>query len=368
MLVTRDSLSSAPIASCMLLLLAAGCSGTTSSGGDSSGSLALDLTVSGDFEIDEVHWNISRGTQGMPDMDGTIDTSAPGSTASVEVFGLPEDTGYLIDMEAMSADGMVTCNGSAGFDVTVGESTPVHVMLNCKEPERFGGVRVDGKFNFCPELTKVIVSPLRTSVGHTIDLSSSAVDTEQDEIAHLWTSNSGSIAEPMSAATTYTCTEVTNDTIRISVTDDEGANCMATWDVEVTCVDGVEDDTEFNPESCETVKGTLDIHWEAVGGAYAPCVGIEMTDGTLADAADGTAAFKGVAVSDPTCIGMDVYEFEASEDGLTLSGTAFASEVEVDMVFTRFPNESCFVGHWVLRDNDYLGHIAAAPFGVSVSP
>lgn len=47
---------------------------------------------------------------------------------------------------------------------------------------------------------------------------------------------------------------------------------MATWDVDVTCVDGVDEDTEFNPESCETVEGTLDIHWEAVGGAYAPCV------------------------------------------------------------------------------------------------
>jgi hypothetical protein len=262
-----NSLSSAAIAPCVLLLLAAGCSGATSPGGDASGSLALDLTVLDDFEIDEVLWRISGGTQGMPAMDGAIDTSAPGSTASVEVFGLPADAGYLIEMEARSTDGGLTCRGSAGFDVTAGEATPVHLMLNCKER-----------------------------------------------------------------------------------------------------VDGVDEDTEFNPESCETVEGTLDIHWEAVGGAYAPCMAIEMTDGTLADAADGTAAFKGVAVSDPKCIGMDVYEFAVSEDGLTLSGTAFASEVEVDMVFTRLPDESCFVGHWVLRDQDYLGHIAAAPFGVVVSP
>jgi hypothetical protein len=351
----------------VLLLLAAGCSGTISSSGDSTGSLALDLTVSGDFEIDEVLWKISGGTQGMPDMDGTIDTSAPGSTASVEVFGLPEDTGYLIDMVAKSTDGEPTCSGSAGFDVTVGEATPVHVMLNCKYPERFGGVRVDGKFNSCPELTKVVVSPLQTSVGHAIDLYSNAVDTERDPIAYLWTSERGSIAEPLSAAATYTCTEVTNDTIRISVTDDEGANCMAMWDVDVTCVDGVEEDTEFNPEYCDTVKGTLNIHWEAVGGPYAPCVGIETTDGVVPEALDGTAAFQGVSVSDPACIGMDIYEFMVSQDGLTLNGTAYASAVDVEMVFTRLANEACFVGHWILNDQDYVGHIAAEPFGVVVS-
>lgn len=366
MLVIRDFLSNAAIAPCMLLLLAAGCAAAISPGGGSTGSLALDLTVSGEFEIDEVSWKISGGTQGMPEMDGTINTSAPGSTASVEVFGLPEDTGYLIELEATASGGELRCKGSAGFNITVEEATPVHVMLNCKKPERLGGVRVDGTFNFCPELTKVIISPLQTSVGNTIDLYSSAVDTERDPIAYLWTSESGSIAEPASAATIYTCTEAANDTIRISATDDGGADCMATWDVDVTCVDGGKEETEFNPESCDMVKGTLNIHWEALAGRYAPCVGIEITNGALADAQDGMVEFQGIDVSDSGCIGMDAYELAVSGDGLQLSGATTISNVE--MVFTRSPDEPCFVGHWILEGADYLGHIDAEPFGVVVSP
>ena len=366
MLVLRDFLPGTPAAPWMFLLLIAGCASATSPEGDSTGSLALGLVVSGDFEVDELLWTISGGTQGMPDMDGTIDTSAPGSTASVEVFGLPEDTGYLIDMEVMSADGVLVCKGSAGFDIIAGETKSVHVMLRCKSPTRVGGVRVEGSVNFCPELTKVIVSPIQTSFGNIIDLYASAVDTEQDPIAYLWTSNSGSIAEPTSAATTYTCTEATNDTIRIVATDDGGTECMAMWDVDVTCVDGGEQGTEFNPESCEMVKGTLNIHWEALAGRYAPCVGVEITNGVVGDAQDGMVGFQGIAVSDPGCIGEDAYELSVSDDGLQLTGRTTISNVE--MVFTRSPDEPCFVGHWVLDGADYLGHIDAEPFGVLADP
>ncbi|MGB5810637.1 MAG: hypothetical protein WBG86_08915, partial [Polyangiales bacterium] len=116
---------------------AVGCSTSTSSPDGSTGSLSLDLTVAGGFMIDEVMWKISGGE--MEDMMGAINTSAPGSTASVEVFGIPPGDGYLIQMEAVSTDGKLTCKGSANFDVEVGVATPVHVMLNCKKPERFGG-------------------------------------------------------------------------------------------------------------------------------------------------------------------------------------------------------------------------------------
>lgn len=116
------------------------------------------------------------------------------------------------------------------------------------------------------------------------------------------------------------------------------------------------------------VAGSLNIHWEAVAGSAAPCLAVETTNGVVVEAMDGTAEFEGISVSDAACIGMDIYEFTASDDGLTLNGTAFASEVEVDMVFTRFADEACFVGHWILDDQDYIGHLAAEPFGVDVSP
>ena len=51
------------------------------------------------------------------------------------------------------------------------------------------------------------------------------------------------------------------------------------------------DSPEFNAASCSMVLGTLNIHWEAVTGPAAPCVGIETTNGVVADAQDGMATF-----------------------------------------------------------------------------
>ncbi|MEM8605777.1 MAG: hypothetical protein AAGF92_01630 [Myxococcota bacterium] len=217
-----------------VLLAFAGCASDDGASENATGSLSLDLTVAGVFEIDEVAWTISGGD--MADMSGTIDTSAPGSTASVEVFGLPPGTDYLIDMQATSTDGALTCEGSSTFDIAVGAVTEVHVMLNCEKPTRFGAVRVDGKLNLCAELTKVVVSPLQTSVGGSIDLRSEAVDEEGDAVEYLWTSGSGQIDDPTAADTTYTCTGAGDDQITISVSDDGFDYCSSEWTVAVSCV------------------------------------------------------------------------------------------------------------------------------------
>ena len=122
----------------------------------------------------------------------------------------------------------------------------------------------------------------------------------------------------------------------------------------------------FNAAFCGMVAGTLNIHWEGVAGPAAPCTGIETTDGVVADAQDGMATFDGVSVSNAACIGLATYEFTVSQDGLSLNGTDTLSSVP--LAFTRASNEACFVGHWVLRGEDYRGHIAAEPFGVEVGP
>ena len=118
--------------------------------------------------------------------------------------------------------------------------------------------------------------------------------------------------------------------------------------------------SEYNAAHCQLVVGTLNIHWEAVGGPSAPCTGIEFTDGTLADAADGMISMSGVSVSNPSCIGKASYTLTLSADKTTLSGLDTVNNVQ--MTLTRGPGENCFVGHWVSDPYDYLGHIAAAPF------
>jgi hypothetical protein len=147
-------------------LTALGCVGTDTDTGQQgeTGSLSLDLVIADGIVIDQVGWQITGN--GM-DMSGDIDVSAPGSTASVEVFGLPPgEENYLVTLAAESADEQVGCRGSAEFNVEIGETTDVMVILNCKLPRRFGSVRVNGEFNICAELIKAVVSPLQTSVGN----------------------------------------------------------------------------------------------------------------------------------------------------------------------------------------------------------
>ena len=204
-----------------------------------SGSLSLQLTIAGDVEIDEVAWVITGGD--MPSMNGTIDTSAPGSTASIEVFGLPPSIGqdYRITMEAIGTDGETTCKGSEDFGIDIGEVTDIMVMLNCKRPQRFGSVRVNGKFNVCAELTKVVVSPLQTSVGNDIDLFSAAEDLDADDINYLWIGTGGSFDDAEAASTTYTCTDVGDHFVKITVTDEPDSEvCDSSWTVQVKCVLG----------------------------------------------------------------------------------------------------------------------------------
>ena len=191
------------------------------------------FSVSSPHEIDEVAWEITGGD--MAPMSGTVDTSAPGSTASVEVFGIPEGD-FVVMLEATATDGETTCGGAAPFSVVAGQVTEAHVLLRCKLPSRFGGVRVNGKLNICAELTKVVVSPLQTSVGNVINLMADAVDAEDDPIEYAWTALVGTIADPGDPITIYTCTAEGSDEITIPVSDDGGEYCMSQWTVPVTCV------------------------------------------------------------------------------------------------------------------------------------
>jgi len=220
-------------------LLAGGC-GDNSSAVPCSSLLRVELEVTTEVEgldpvISEVLWVITGN--GMAPMMGTIDTSDPNATASVEVFGL-EPARYRIELEATSDDGASSCRGSTMFDVTAGVATEVAVLLRCSGEERLGAVRVNGEFNICPELTKAVVAPLQTSVGNVIDVQSQAVDAEDDAIEYSWTADSGTFANPSAAATFYTCEETGDHQLTISITEKGSDACVDDWTVDIRCVDG----------------------------------------------------------------------------------------------------------------------------------
>ena len=112
------------------MAMLAGCGSGSDTGGEPSSSLVLSLTIAEGVDIDEVLWRVSGGA--MEDMLGAIDTSAPGSTASVELYGVRDGSGYLVEMEALSVLGDFYCTGSTTFDVAAGVATPVDVTLSCR--------------------------------------------------------------------------------------------------------------------------------------------------------------------------------------------------------------------------------------------
>ncbi|MFZ1864522.1 MAG: hypothetical protein WAU39_09900 [Polyangiales bacterium] len=229
-MILSPSVSRAAGLLCGALLFVA-CDGSNTS---STGNLSVQLELADGYSIDEVSYLILGGD--MERMSGTIDTSAPGATASVEVYGLPPGDGYEIMMTATSTDGETSCSGSAEFDVEIGTTTEVMVILSCKPPRRFGSVRVDGKLNLCAELTKAVVSPLQTSAGNSIDLFAQAIDLEGDEIEFAWTGTGGSFEDAAGAQTSYTCEQAGDHAVTITVSDDGFVRCNSKWTVDITCV------------------------------------------------------------------------------------------------------------------------------------
>ena len=235
--MTHWSLPEALACSLVLAVAAVGCSSAdgTDDKIDCLTALRINLEIADGTTIDEVEYEITGN--GMMPMGGTIDTSAPGATASVEQFGIAPGEDYLVTMVATSADGSTTCGGAATFDVGAGVSTEVDVLLHCKGTERFGGVRVNGQLNICAVLEKVVVSPLQTASGYALDVSALGSDEEGDDVEYRWTATGGEFANPDLGQTIFTCGEASEEALTIEVSDDGFEYCVDAWTVPVNCVD-----------------------------------------------------------------------------------------------------------------------------------
>lgn len=201
-----------------------------------SGSLSLALVLQEGAEVDRVDWQITGN--GIDPMTGSIDIPAPSAPIAIDVPGIAPGDGYQIDLSASSDDGNTTCQGPAAFNAAEGEVTEVHVMLRCTTDFGAGQAQTQALVNSCAYLTWVTVSPLQTSVGNNIDVFADAFDPEGDPIEYLWTGTGGSFADPTAQTTTYTCEQVGDQSIGVTVSDDGFQSCLASYDTQVTCVLG----------------------------------------------------------------------------------------------------------------------------------
>ena len=220
--------------SLVLAVTVFGCSSSSGEVDPCAAFLRINLEVADGTVIDTVDYEITGND--MPAMGGTINTSAPGATASVETFGIPPGEGYVVMMVATSVDGSLKCGGAATFDVAAGVSTDVDLMLYCKGAEQFGGVRVNGKLNVCAELAKVVVAPLQTASGYSLSVEAAAGDEEGDSVEFSWTATNGSFANAADASTVYTCADADEEQITIEISDDGFVYCIDDWTISVNCV------------------------------------------------------------------------------------------------------------------------------------
>jgi hypothetical protein len=235
--MTNWSSFQAVASSLVLAFAAAGCGSNGDAGNvdECLTSLRINLEVGDGAVIDEVDYEITGN--GITPITGFINTSAPGSTASVEAFGIPPGVNYMVEMVATSVDGALMCGGASSFNVAAGMSTEVDLILHCTGSEQFGGVRVNGKLNVCAELEKVVVAPLQVASGYALSVEADASDEEGDEVEYRWTATGGSFDDENAPQTVFICGDADQEQITVEVSDDEFDYCIDGWTIDVTCVD-----------------------------------------------------------------------------------------------------------------------------------
>jgi hypothetical protein len=103
--------------------------GSEESSGSGVGSVGFNLDVASS-QIDAVKYDISGNHF---QKTGTIDVSQSPRVSAV-IAGVPFGSGYAATLTADSVQGpKLSCLGSANFDVTSADVTPVEVKITCQE-------------------------------------------------------------------------------------------------------------------------------------------------------------------------------------------------------------------------------------------
>lgn len=339
-----------------------GCSSDSKDGkSESGGEIGLNFDVAPGVVVNLVTYTITGN--GQPDQTGTINVSDPAATVSALIGGLPASPpgapgDYTITLNATSVDMVVTCVGSATFDVVAAAQTDVNIDMQCSAGETRGEVEVNGTFNLCPTLTSWIAAPLTVSTSGEIAVSATASDTTTDgttpdTLTFAWTATGGSFDAPDAAATNFNCSTPGNQTLTVTVTDSSpgGSSCSDSATIAVNCVPILCGNDVIDPgEDCDPPNGTT-----CLPGCVAPVCGNGILQfGETCD--DGNTAGGDNCPADCTLVCGDgtLESPEVCDDGNTVGGdlcNATCSAVTPicgDTVLT--PPEACDDGNTVDGD------------------
>jgi alpha-tubulin suppressor-like RCC1 family protein len=263
-----------------------GVSGQAEDGADESrvlGDVSLGLILPDGTSVSTVDFVLTRN--GVEVRTGSMPVGADGR-ASALIANLEAGPGYHVVLSA-SRDGGSSCEGEADFEVFVGQTRNVNVVLQCSELTVDGNIAINGSFNVCPKVGYTTASPVTVAIGSSTDLVATARDRDGDPLSYAWTASDGTFSAPTALNTLYTCASAGAKTLTFSASDGPSRGCTRSSTVSITCVGGGDAGTDGGVDS-GTDGGTdggvpattLSASSLAVGG-NGVC-GIQSADGRLA--------------------------------------------------------------------------------------
>ena len=291
-----------------------GCSGAApseppaSSGTEQTGTVGLAVEVAPGVVINTLAWKIANSTTSFSE-SGTANLQF-GNTVSFQVGGIPTGAGYTATLTATTADGSLTCAGSAAFAVSSNAVASVHVTLYCSGATAdAGSAAFSATTQVCANIDALSASPTEATVGSAVALSASA---SAGSIAptYAWSASAGTFSDPTSASPVFTCpSSPASVTVTLSVSPGAaGCSTLTTESITIACdtlnptftnvysnVIASRCTSCHQPGKSGVTTGMLDM--STAPTAYAALVGVPAA-GTGAGASGVTCASLGVAVAD----------------------------------------------------------------------
>jgi Bacterial Ig domain len=215
-------------------LLATGCdTGESSASVDDSGNGSISLGLTGtSLSFASASYTMS----GPASYSKTGMLTASNGVLSGLIGGVPAGAGYMISLNATTADGSVTCTGSGNFDVIGHTTTSVNIPMVCREAVNGGGVSVTGTTNVCPVVDGVGATPPSATVSTSVALTLSAHDKDMgpSALTYHWTATAGTFSDANEQEPTFTC-PATAGSETLTVTVGDGSGCTDMMTLTVTC-------------------------------------------------------------------------------------------------------------------------------------
>jgi len=237
--LTSTSVLSSALALGLCLALA-GCSSSAPQSSQSpteqtAGEGSLGLTLSSGATLTSVNYTIIGPASFSK--AGSLDVSNS-TTISGLIGGIPAGSGYAITLSASTADALLSCSGSATFNVVARQTTPVSVAVICKELPKTGNVLVNGVLNVCPVVDGISITPSELVIGASVVVNATAHDSDAapSSLSYQWTASSGTLSSATAQNPTFTCTAAGAATLTLRLSDgDATADCADTATATVTC-------------------------------------------------------------------------------------------------------------------------------------